>query len=613
LNQGIDRKLTLISAPAGFGKTTLLSEWIRQSNRPVAWVSLDKGDNDQTSFLVYLVAALLTIEAGHFESIQTMLQAPQPSPLESVLTELINEIASVSQDFVLILDDYHVIETQPIHDALAFLLEHLPPLMHLVIASRSDPLIQTPRLRAHGQMTELRAEDLRFSAQEATLFLNQVMGLSLSEADVSALESRTEGWIAGLQLAALSMQGHMQSGEDTAAFISAFTGDDRYIVDYLVDEVLAQRPEGTQDFLLQTSILDRMTGSLCDAVTCQEGGQNVLEMLEQTNLFIVPLDNRRQWYRYHHLFAELLRQRFEESTTPEETKLLHQRASLWYEENNFLVESVEHSLVVEDYENVFRLIGSVGGMELLMRSQATTMLRWQAELPQDMLSSQPKLCMIFAWAWVATGHPTESERCLQVIEQTLGAEMEALFSEKGEAQALDPTIRAALVEIAVVRAELAIERGDIPEVLNLSNLVLSYLEEDEGTYFFHPPKDSRMVILFIMGLAYKIRGELSQADSALSEAAALGQELGNVHVVSGACGRLASVQNILGHLRQAIGTCHQGLQLVQELVGERSPMSGLIHAELGHLLYEQNYMQAAIHHLQQGIDLPRSHYALYCG
>jgi len=604
LNQGVDRKLTLISAPAGFGKTTMLSEWVHQSSIPVAWLSLDKGDNDPISFLVYLVAALNTIEAGHFDSIQIMLKAPQPPPLESIIKEIINEVAAVSKPFFLVLDDYHVIEDHLIHDAITFLLEHLPPVMHLVIASRSDPLIKTPRLRAHDQMTELRADDLRFSTQEATNYLNKVMGLPLSEEDVSALESRTEGWIAGLHLAALSMRGRMQSGEDAVTFISAFTGDDRYIVDYLIDEVLSQRPSGTQDFLLQTSILDRMNGSLCDKVTGQEGGQKVLEMFEQSNLFIVPLDNRRKWYRYHHLFADLLRQRFEESTTPEKVKLLHQRASFWYEENEFLIEAVDHALAAEDYKNVIRLIEQ-GSTEILMRSQQNLLLKWQAELPQQLVTSQPKLCILLTWAWVATGHPKEAEHCLQVIEQTLGTEMEALFSENEGTNALDSNTRSALVEIAVIRAELAIERGDIPEALKLSNLVLSNLDDEQGAYFYHPPKESRMVILFIMGLAHKIRGELSLADSALTEAAALGQELANVHIVAGAYGRRANIQNTLGHLILGIQTFHQGLPLVQELIGERSPLSGLIHAELGNLLYEQNNLDAALHHLQRGIDLAK--------
>jgi LuxR family maltose regulon positive regulatory protein len=597
LDAGLDRKLTLISAPAGFGKTTLLSNWVGRLDLPVAWVSLDEGDNDRTRFLVYFVAALQTIESGISE---TVLHAPQPPPIESVLTELINEIAAVEQNFILVLDDYHVIEAPSVHNALTFLLDHLPPNMHLVITSRSDPLLQIPRLRAKDQMTELRAENLRFTTQEATRFLNQVMGLALSEDDVLSLETRTEGWITGLHLAALSIQ----DTEDAAGFISAFTGDDRYIVDYLVDEVLAQRPTGTQDFLLQTSILNRMTGSLCDAVTGQEGGQELLERLDQANLFIVPLDNRRRWYRYHHLFTNLLRQRLDEATNSEEINILHQRASQWYEENDFLIEAVEHALATEDYDNVIRLI-NLGASELLMQSQQNLLLKWQDEIPGELVASHPRFCMIMAWAWIAMGHPGEAEDCLQLIEGSLGIEMVELFSERDRVEKIDPAVQSALVEIAVLRIEMAIEQGDIPQVFKLSRLVLPYLEGEERPYLFNQQKDSRNVVLFVLGLAYKISGKLSQADEALSQAALLAQERRNVHLVSGSLGHLASVQSMQGHLRKAVSTCQRGLKLVQELVGERSPMSGLIHAELGNLLYEQNDLKAALHHLQEGIDVAK--------
>jgi LuxR family maltose regulon positive regulatory protein len=600
LDAGLDRKLTLISAPAGFGKTTLLSNWVGRLDRPVAWVSLDKGDNDQTSFLIYFVAALQTIETGICETVQAMFQAPQPPPIESVLTELINEVASIEQNFVLVLDDYHVIDAQAVHNALSFLLDHLPPKMHLVITSRSDPLLQIPRLRAQGQITELRAENLRFTTQEATSFLNQVMGLALSEEDVLSLETRTEGWIAGLHLAALSMQ----DTDDAAGFISAFTGDDRYIVDYLVDEVLSQRPKGTKDFLLQTSILNRMTGSLCDAVTGQEGGQDLLKRLDQANLFIVPLDNRRRWYRYHHLFTDLLRQRLAEGTNSQEIHILHQRASQWYEENDFIIEAVEHALAAEDFDNVIRLI-DLGAGELLMQSQQNLLLKWQDQLPRDLVASHPRFCMIIAWAWVSIGHPGEAEDCLQLIEGSLGTEMAEIFSERDQAEEIDPAVQSALVEIAVLRIELAIEQGNISQVFELARLVLPYLEDEKRPYLYNQSKDLRLVVFFVLGLAYKISGELLQADEALSEAAVLGQERGNVHIVAGSVGRLASVQSMQGHLRQSVSTCQRGLKLVQEMVGEHSPVSGLIHAQLGNLLYEQNDLEAALHHLHKGIDVAK--------
>ncbi|MBU4440277.1 MAG: hypothetical protein L6276_05540, partial [Acetobacterium sp.] len=312
LEEGRRRQLTLVSAPAGFGKTTLVSEWISGSGQPVAWLSLDADDNDITRFLTYLVYSLQAILINIGEGLLGMLEAPQPPPPEFVLTILMNEISSVSDHFFLILDDYHIIDAKPVNDALAFLLEHLPQQMHLVIATREDPSLPLARLRARGQLTELRAADLRFSFSEATVFLSQVMGLNLSDKDIADLENRTEGWIVGLQLAALSLQGQT----DTTGFIRAFTGSHRYILDYLIEEVLQQQPGNVQSFLLHTSILDRMSGPLCDAVLLNPSasGQETLEYLERANLFIVPLDAERRWFRYHHLFAELLRQRFGQST-----------------------------------------------------------------------------------------------------------------------------------------------------------------------------------------------------------------------------------------------------------------------------------------------------------
>ena len=334
LNMGLHGKLTLISAPAGFGKTTLVSEWIVSNERPAAWLSLDEGDSDPASFLTYLVAAIQTLVLSNVEGVVlsedegiasnfgegllAVLRSPQPPATKSILTALLNEITTIPDNFVLVLDDYHVIESQEVDQALTFFLDHLPPQVHLVIASRIDPSISLSRLRAGGRMTEIREDDLRFSLDETDAFMDKVMGLTLSVENVTALETRTEGWIAGLQLAALSMQG-LRRSDEIADFVNRFTGSDRYIQDYLADEVLRQRPEGTEDFLLQTSILNRLSGPLCDAVrfaatdgtavTDQNSSQVILESLEAANLFIVPLDNERRWYRYHHLFADLLLQR----------------------------------------------------------------------------------------------------------------------------------------------------------------------------------------------------------------------------------------------------------------------------------------------------------------
>jgi LuxR family maltose regulon positive regulatory protein len=327
LNQGLQqgKRLTLISAPAGFGKTTLVSEWVAGCERSAAWLSLDEGDNDPARFLTYFIAALNQAEGigtSIGEGALVMLQSPQPLPTFAVLTSLINEIVVISDSILLVLDDYHLIDSSPVDDALNFLIDHLPPHMHLVITTRDDPHIPLARLRAQGQLTEMRATGLRFTSTEAAEFLNQVMGLDLSEEDIAALETRTEGWIAGLQLAAISMQGR----EDATSLIESFTGSHRFVLDYLIEEVLEQQPESVQTVLLQTSILDRVTGSLCDALTGQKDGQATLETLERTNLFIVRLDEERRWYRYHHLFSDLLRQRLRQ-TQPDWVSPLHHRAS----------------------------------------------------------------------------------------------------------------------------------------------------------------------------------------------------------------------------------------------------------------------------------------------
>ncbi|MBW3634165.1 MAG: hypothetical protein KY456_14160 [Chloroflexi bacterium] len=342
LARGAERPLTIVSAPAGFGKTTLLAEWLasrRASDRAIAWVSLDPGDNDAALFWAYVVAALQTIRSGIGANALSLLHSPQPPPIESILTTLINELAALEDDVTLVLDDLHAIDAQTIYGAIAFLIEHLPPRLRLVVATRADPPLPLARLRGRGELTELRAADLRFTPGEAAAFLNEVMGFDLSATDIAALEGRTEGWIAGLQLAALSMQGH----QDIPGFIRTFAGDHRYIVDYLLEEVLQRQPEGVRGFLLQTSILDRLNGPLCDAVTGQIDGSARLEALERGNFFVVPLDDTRHWYRYHHLFADVLHARLL-AEHPDRVATLHRNASAWYERQGSMANAIAHAL-----------------------------------------------------------------------------------------------------------------------------------------------------------------------------------------------------------------------------------------------------------------------------
>ncbi|MGK7876084.1 MAG: LuxR C-terminal-related transcriptional regulator [Xenococcaceae cyanobacterium] len=386
VNQGMECKLTLISTPAGFGKTTLVSDWLWQTDLCAAWLSLDERDNDLKHFLSYFVAALQQLDAAIGQKGQAMLQSPQLPPVESLMTVLINDIAALSTKFALVLDDYHLIYSKPIHDTLTFLLNHLPPQMHLIIASRTNPPLPLSRLRARGEMVEIRGDDLRFTAEEATTFLNEVIGLNLSALDIKALEARTEGWITGLRLAALSME----ERDDLAGFINCFSGSHRYVLDYLADEVLSRQSEETLDFLLQTSILNRLSGPLCNAVAQQGNSQFTLEKFEAANLFIIPLDDERCWYRYHYLFADLLRHSLQQ-TQPDRVSGLHLCASEWYEQNGLVTEAINHALAAQDFERAASLIEKIA--EAVWDSgELATFGRWLEALPKELVRSRPQLC-----------------------------------------------------------------------------------------------------------------------------------------------------------------------------------------------------------------------------
>jgi LuxR family maltose regulon positive regulatory protein len=390
LNSGIKHKLTLISAPAGFGKTTLLVDWISQSEISVAWLSLDKGDSDSVYFINYLVAALKKIDANIGKTTLPMLHSPQRPATELVLMNLIKEIADFANNFVLVFDDYHLIDAKDIHAMVECLLDYLPANMCLIISTRVDPPLPLARLRVSNQLAELRAIDLSFSINETALFFNKIMNLEISGNDISVLESRTEGWIAGLQLAGLSMK----SCEDIPSFIKTFAGDDRYVVGYLVEEVLNRQPAQIQEFLLKTSILNRLSAPLCDFVINETGSQTILDTLENINLFIIPLDNKRRWYRYHHLFAELLQQRLyqrEKNSVAE----LHSRASIWYEQNKFGDDAVEHALAAKDFEQAVSLIEEQADT-IWERGEHTKFKRWLEELPAELVFSKPILSIIHA-------------------------------------------------------------------------------------------------------------------------------------------------------------------------------------------------------------------------
>src|ERR687886_1504642 len=481
LQHGLQGKFTLISAPAGFGKTTLVSAWVAGCARPVAWLSLDERDNDPARFLTYLVAALQTIAPIVGAGVVGVLQSPQPPPTESLLTALLNDITTLPDHFVLVLDDYHVIDAQAVDQALTFLLEHLPPRMHLVIATREDPQLPLARLRARGQLTELRAADLRFAAAEAAEFLNAVMGLRLSAAEIAALEERTEGWIAGLQLAALSMQGH----QDVPEFIQAFAGDHRYIVDYLVDEVLQRQPAPVRSFLLQTSILDRLSGPLCDAITGQADGAARLEALHRGNFFVVPLDDTRQWYRYHHLFAEVLAAQLR-AEQPEQVALLHGRASTWYEQHGSPADAIRHALAARDFARAADLVERAVPAMLRSRQEAT-LLGWLQALPDALVHCRPVLSVHYTGTLLVSGELEGVEARLRDAERWL----EPTADRRARSYPENPRPAAAMVVvdeeefrglpggIAVYRAGQALALGDVPATVKYARRALDLVPEDD--------------------------------------------------------------------------------------------------------------------------------------
>lgn len=539
LNRGLHRKLTLISAPAGFGKTTLVSEWIAAGERPFAWLSLDERDNDLTRFLTYLIAALQTHTPALGKKALALLESPEPPPAESVLTTLLNEIAAIPDELALVLDDYHILDAAPpIDQALTFLLEHLPPQMHLVITTREDPPLPLSRLRVRGLLTELRVADLRFTEVETAVFLNKVTGLEFSTNEIAALEKRTEGWIAGLQLAAISMQGRA----DVPGFIKAFAGDDRYIVDYLVDEVLRRQPEPIRRFLLQTSILNRLNGSLCEAVTHQAEGNTLLETLERSNLFVIPLDDKRQWYRYHHLFGDVLQAHLMKEQ-PERIAMLHQRASQWYEDNELTADTVHHAFAAADFERAARIIELAWG-EMDRNRQAAEWLGWAKKLPDDLVRARPVLSVGYAWAFLDTGEMEAAEIWLRQAEHCLATTTDFIVADEAEFQYLPGNIASA-------RTYHALALGDMAGTIEYAHQALDFFPEEEYLRRGTPAA--------LLGLAAWASGDLAEAIHAFTEAMTDYQKAGNtLFVITGAY-VLADMNVAQGHLREAIKVCQEAV------------------------------------------------------
>ncbi|MNO40408.1 HTH-type transcriptional regulator MalT [compost metagenome] len=588
LSKGLQGKLTVLSASAGYGKTTLASEWLSVCGRRAAWLSLDAGDNDPARFLAYLFAACRTIGVNIGEGVFAVLQSPQPPPIESLLTALLNEITAVPDPSILVLDDYHVIHAEPVNQAVTFLLEHLPPRMHLVIATREDPALPLPRLRVRQQLTELRAADLRLTTSEAAEFLEHVMGLTLTAEDVGRLESRTEGWVAGLQLAALSMQGC----GDTTSFIQSFTGSHKFVLDYLVEEVLQRQSASIQAFLLHTSVLDRMCGPLCDAVLGREPGdspvppgQRTLEYLDQANLFLIPLDNERRWYRYHHLFADLLRERLSQGIPPlsGEGKTtvaeLHIRASRWYEANGFELEAFHHAAAAGDIERAARLMEGEG-MPLLFQGAVTPVLNWLQSLPGEKLDARPSLWVMYASALLMTGRISGVEQKLQAAEQALHSAVQ------------DEITRDLTGHIASIRATLAVSKHQAEPIMAESRRALEYLHPDNLPV--------RAAAAWSLGYAHQLQGDRGLAAVVYDEALSISKRIGHRMITIMATLGLGNIQEADNQLTAAAGSY---LRVLEWAGDPPLPAACEAHLGLARIYYEWNEWDHAILYGQQSIQL----------
>jgi LuxR family maltose regulon positive regulatory protein len=577
MDEGFERKFTLISAPAGFGKTTLLVEWIHQKKKPIAWFSVDKKDNDPVHFLTYVIAGLQTLEAGIGKAALTLLRSPQPPPLESILINLINDISCIPTGATLVLDDYHAVDAKPIHDLIAFLLDHLPKHMHLVMATRSDPPLLLARLRSQNQLTELRVADLSFTTDETAELFNKGLNLQLSNNDIHLLETRTEGWIAGLQLAALSLHGR----KDPSNFLKAFKGDHRYIADYLTEEVLNRQPEQLRNFLLQTSILERLSGSLCDAVTRQENSRQMLNTLETANMFVIPLDEERCWYRYHHLFADLLQQRLR-MKQGDLVAELHRRASQWFAKNGFKNEAVDHALVAQDYALAVQLIEEVAEIDW-DRARESRLLQWFKKLPDEKIDAKPKLCIFYARELFKSGYLDDAEKRLQAAEQMLKSTPIRDMNKEG-----------LLGRIAVIRAYMSIRTGDLSRTIYFSSQALNLLPQRDLNW--------RSVAATTLGMGIG-SDKLVEAQQAFFEAMKISKAAGNVyyHIFAGSC--MGSTLFKRGKLKEAKDISRQLLSLAIENGIEQTGIVGSLYANLGMIFCEWNDIDEGIRLLNKGVEL----------
>jgi len=595
LDRGTQSTLTLVSAPAGFGKSTLVAEWLAVAaagGSVTAWLSLEPSDNHPVAFWTHLIAALQTVAPGVGAKALSLLESAEPS-IDAVLAPLLNELNAVPDDIVLVLDDYHTVDAPEIQVGVAFMLEHLPARVHLVMATRADPVLPLARLRTRGELIEIRASDLRFTPDEATAYFNGVMGLALTAGDVATLEGRTEGWIAALQLAGLSMQGR----DDIASFIAGFAGDDRYIVDYLVEEVLHHQPEQVRSFLLQTSILTRMSGPLCDAVTGQDGGKATLEALDRGNLFLIPLDDRRRWYRYHHLFADVLHARLLDEQ-PEHVTELHRRATEWYEQEGERPEAIRHAMAGKDLARAADLV------ELAMPAtgrdrQEANLRSWLEALPDELIRMRPVLSDAYAGSLLVRGEVEGVETRLQDAERWLGATPETTTAPEAGSAAMvvvdEEAFRSLPGSIAVHRAGLALILGDMAGTMAHARRALDLVAEND-----HLHRGGASVLL---GLTCWAGGDLDAASRWYADGIPSLERAGHLSDMIGCWLALADIRLVQGRLGEALSIQKRGLALA---TGQGRPVlrgAADMHVGISDILRERDDLEGARRHLMMSADL----------
>ena len=591
LDEGLACGLTLVCAPAGFGKTSLLAGWTHRGQRPVAWLSLDAGDNDPARFWRHVVAALGRVQPQAAERIAPLLGPPAPPSFEGLVTALINELAVPPGEgkAALVLDDYHLIEAQPVHASLGFLLEHRPAALRLVLASRADPPLGLARLRGRGQLAELRAAELRFTVEEAAALLRQTAGAALPEAAVAALTARTEGWVAGLQLASLSLRQH----SDVAGFVATFSGSNRYVLDYLTEEVLEHQPDEVRSFLLETSVLERLSGALCDAVTGRAGSQAMLEQVERANLFLVPLDEVRGWWRYHQLFADLLRARLLEHQ-PGQAAQLHRKAAAWCEEHGLADDAVRHAVAAGEMIWAARLIERHFDAVYNLHGEAATIQRWLSAMPTDLVRSRPRLLLAQAALAEASGRVEAVEGLLDDADRAAGAADEPFEPSAGRAASMLVNVPAT---IALHRCYLAQLRGDAEGTVAFASRALA--ESGEGEWLL------RSTAQGFLAVAEWLRGRLTEAERAFVSGIAGWRAAGQHTATAWGCYQLGQVQRAQGRLDAAVRTCQQALEATAGPGPTPLPAAGPAYVSLGEVAYQRNELDTALQHVTEGIALCR--------